>query len=88
MAQTHQIDITAMAFPANTGVAPGDTVRWTNKTGMTHTVTSDSTPPLFDSPDLASDQSFSHTFGTAGSFPYHCKKHPARMKGTVTVKDG
>jgi plastocyanin len=83
MAQTHQIDITGFAYP-NTAIAPGDTVRWTNKTRMIHTVTSDSNPPLFDSGNLEPNQSFSHTFGTGGSFPYHSKIH-TQMRGTVSA---
>jgi plastocyanin len=85
MAQTHQIDINTMAFPANTAVAKGDTVVWTNKMPMQHTVTSDATPPLFDSGELGQDDTFQYTFNDAGPFPYHCEIHPTRMKGTVTV---
>jgi plastocyanin len=83
MAQTHQIDITRFAYP-NTAIAPGDTVRWTNKMRVNLTVTSDSNPPLFDSGNLGPNQSFSHTFGTGGSFPYHCFYHP-QMRGTVSA---
>jgi plastocyanin len=85
MAQTYQIDITSMEFPANTAVARGDTVVWTNKMTMRHTVTSDANPPLFDSLQLQQNQSFRHTFNDAGPFPYHCKNHPDDMTGTVTV---
>ena len=83
----HDIDITTMSFPADTPVAKGDTVRWTNKTGMTHTVTADEppSPPTFDSGNLATNESFQYVFSDAGAFPYHCRIHPARMKGKVTV---
>jgi plastocyanin len=77
-----RIDITEMSFPANTPVAKGDTVVWTNKMRMPHTVTADNGE--FDS-RLPPNGSFSHTFSTAGSVPYHCKIHPDDMKGTVTV---
>ena len=55
----HDIDITTMSFPADTRVAKGDTVRWTNKMGMTHTVTADEppSPPAFDSGNLATNES-------------------------------
>ena len=83
----HDIDITAMSFPADTRVAKGDTVRWTNKMGMTHTVTANKppSPPAFDSGDLETNASFQHVFNDVGAFPYHCEIHPARMKGKVTV---
>jgi plastocyanin len=80
-----RIDITTMSFPANTPVAKGDTVMWTNKMPRAHhTVTSDADPPLFDSGQLGPNQSFSHTFNEAGAFPYHCENHPD-MTGTVRV---
>ena len=78
------IDITAMSFPANTPVAKGDTVVWTNKMRMPHTVTSNK-PGDFDSGELRQNQSFRHTFNAAGAFAYHCEIHPDAMKGTVTV---
>jgi plastocyanin len=76
------IDITAMSFPANTPVAKGDTVVWTNKMRMAHTVTADKGE--FDSGQLRQNQSFRHTFNEAGAFAYHCEIHPD-MQGTVTV---
>ena len=76
------IDITAMSFPANTSVAKGDTVVWTNKMRMPHTVTSDNGE--FDSGELRPNQSFRHTFNEAGAFAYHCEIHPD-MQATVTV---
>ncbi len=33
---------------------------------------------------LSSGQTYSHTFSTAGVFPYHCGVHPT-MKATITV---
>jgi plastocyanin len=78
------IDITTMSFPANTPVAKGDTVVWTNKMRMAHTVTSDKQGE-FDSGQLRQNQSFRHTFNEAGAFAYHCEIHPDDMKGTVTV---
>jgi plastocyanin len=83
MAET-RIDITGMSFPANTQVAKGDTVTWTNKTRGRHTVTSNK-PGQFDSGQLAPDRSWSHTFNEAGPHPYHCENHPDDMKGTVNV---
>ena len=87
MPQTHNIDITTMSFPADTRVAKGETVLWTNKMAMTHTVTADEppSPPVFDSGNLATNESFQHQFNANGTFAYHCQIHPARMKGKVTV---
>ena len=62
---THIIEITTMMFPANTPVAVGDTVVWTNRMNMSHTVTADNGE--FDSGVLGQDQSFSHTFDAVGS---------------------
>jgi plastocyanin len=83
MAQTHNIEITAMAFPDDVPIAKGDTVVWTNRMNAKHTVTADD--GAFDSGQLAKDQSFSRVFDTAGTIPYHCNNHPTQMTGTVTV---
>ena len=40
---------------------------------------------LWDSGLHTNGYSFSHTFPTAGSFPYICTLHSVSMKGTVTV---
>jgi plastocyanin len=81
MAQAN-IDITTMSYPADTPIGKGDTVVWTNKMRMTHTVTADNGG--FDSGDLRPNQSFSHTFQGVGAFGYHCEIHP-NMTGTITV---
>jgi hypothetical protein len=81
---THTIEITAMSFPANTPVEKGDTVVWTNRMNMNHTVTADN--GAFDSGVLGKDKSFSHVFDTVGAVAYHCKIHP-NMTGTVAVTE-
>jgi plastocyanin len=70
--------------PAVINVAVGTTVVWTNHSslGIAHTTTSDG--GKWDSGNLAPGQSFSFTFTSAGSFPYHCTIHPF-MHGTVNV---
>ncbi len=60
----------------------GETVSWKNDDGATHTVTADD--GSFDSGSLASDQTFSQTFDTAGTFKYHCAIHSS-MIATVVV---
>jgi plastocyanin len=58
-------------------------VTWTNNDNTTHTSVSDGN--VWNSGAIAPQASFSRTFPTAGSFPYHCSIHP-NMVGTVTVQ--
>jgi plastocyanin len=62
-------------------VKAGTTVTWVNNDDTVHTSTSDS--GLWDSGIIQIGSSFSHTFSTAGTFPYHCNVHP--MTGTIVV---
>ena len=80
---THDIEITTMAFPPDTAIAVGDTVTWTNRMSMDHTVKADAGE--FDSGPLGNGASFSHTFPAAGAVAYHCNIHPF-MKGKVTAE--
>ncbi|HET6777936.1 MAG TPA: cupredoxin domain-containing protein [Gemmatimonadales bacterium] len=50
--------------------------------GTIHTITSDDLS--FLSGNLTPGRTFEHTFGTPGTYTYHCSIHPA-MRGTVTV---
>lgn len=71
--------------PAVDTVAAGTTVTWTNTTNVTHTSTSDS--GVWDSGDVTAGKTYSRTFSTAGTYPYHCKYHVALgMKGSIVVK--
>ena len=73
----------------------GDTVTWTNRDSVPHTVTSGISPQpdgRFDSspnfnPLLAPGATFSHTFTEAGEYPYFCALHPSAV-GTVIVTAG
>jgi hypothetical protein len=67
-------------------VAAGTTVVWTNKDSVNHTVTSD-TRAWPASRSLATNQTFSHTFANAGTYPYHCSIHPS-MTAKVIVGSG
>jgi plastocyanin len=69
--------------PATITVAPGTTVTWVNHEDATHTVTADD--KSFDSGKLDTGKTFSHTFDTAGTYPYHCEIHYG-MTGQVVVK--
>lgn len=80
---TNEVFIQGLAFnPASITVAAGTTITWTNKDAITHTVTSDS--KLWDSGSVGPNGTFSFTFATAGTFPYHCNVHPS-MTASVTV---
>jgi plastocyanin len=79
----NEVWIQGMAFnPSTLTVTAGTTVKWTNKDGITHTVTSNT--GVFDSGNINSNGTFSFTFATAGTYPYHCNIHPS-MTATVIV---
>ncbi|HSP16390.1 MAG TPA: IPT/TIG domain-containing protein [Thermoanaerobaculia bacterium] len=71
--------------PSSVVVAPGDTVQWNFAFGFAHTTTSDRTTgaEVWDS-GIRTSGSFSHTFTTAGDWPYYCSLHssPAFLGGT------
>lgn len=69
--------------PASLTVTAGTTVTWTNQGPSQHTVTADD--GSFDSGPVAVGGTFSQTFGTAGTFTYHCNIHQS-MTGTVIVQ--
>jgi plastocyanin len=74
--------------PDSIKVPVGATVTWVNceDTGTEpHTTTSDSAG-VWSSTDLNPRARFSHTFATAGSFPYHCIPHEAFMHGKLVVQ--
>jgi plastocyanin len=64
-------------------VKSGETVTWTNKDDIPHTVTS--TENVFRSKALDTDDKFSFTFTTPGTYKYFCSLHP-RMTGTIVVE--
>lgn len=70
--------------PARLEVARGTTIIWTNRAPLAHTVTGDD--GSWGSPLLDPDGSWSHTFTTPGTYPFHCAPHPF-MKGVVVVRE-
>jgi plastocyanin len=81
--QTYKVDIKNMSYvPESVTVAAGDTVEWTNRMPMAHTVTADDDG--FDSGPIGSGQTFSQAFDAAATVAYHCEIHPG-MTGTVVV---
>jgi plastocyanin len=76
--------------PSPLTVTRGTMVVWTNKDSSLHTVTSGlpeqgAVGTLFDSGIISPEQTFSYTFGNAGTFDYSCTLHPF-MHGQVVVK--
>jgi len=69
--------------PAELTVTAGTTLTWTNHDDIPHTVVS--TDKVFKSKVLDTDEMFSFTFSTPGTFPYFCSLHP-KMTGKVVVK--
>jgi plastocyanin len=70
--------------PATITVPVGTTVTWVNQDDIPHTVVSDD-KKTFRSKVLDTDDRFSFTFTTPGSYGYFCSIHP-HMTGKVVVK--
>ena len=66
-------------------VRVGDKVTWTNHDQAQHDVTTTSGPAAFQSPLLATGQSWTYTFTTAGSYAYYCSVHPDMRAQVVVV---
>ena len=78
-----EVLITNFSFsPSSLTVSAGTTVTWKNQDAATHTVTSNT--GVFDSGDMGTNTTFTWTFTTVGSYPYHCKFHSG-MTGTIIV---
>jgi plastocyanin len=71
--------------PERITVAPGTTVTWLNEGDIPHTIASST--KLFKSKALDTDDSFSFTFTSPGTYAYFCSLHP-HMKGTIVVEPG
>lgn len=82
------ISLQASAFSPDAVTIPvGGTVRWTNSTATSHTITPN-TPgqagAWVGTNITGNGTTFEHTFAVAGVFDYHCNLH-AGMNGRVTV---
>jgi plastocyanin len=81
---TNVVTIDNFTFsPKDLTVAVGTTVKWVNHDDIPHTVVEKNT--TFRSKALDTDDSYSFTFTTAGSFDYFCGLHP-HMVGKVIVQ--
>lgn len=81
---TMDIKIDNFTFaPPELTVTAGTTIRWTNRDDIPHTVVN--TDKVFKSKVLDTDETFSFTFSTPGTFTYFCSIHP-KMTGKVVVQ--
>jgi plastocyanin len=69
--------------PERLEVATGDTVVWTNKDFLPHSVTASEV--RVESGDLAPGKTFRFVARKKGEMPYICRLHPV-MKGVLVVK--
>ncbi len=70
--------------PASLTVKAGTTVTWTNKDDIPHGIAA-ANNEFKKSKALDTDDSFSFTFTTPGSYKYFCYLHP-HMTGTIVVE--
>lgn len=78
------VTIDNFAFtPQNVTVKPGTKVTWINHDDIPHSVASEIQG--LRSAALDTDQSFSFTFTTPGTFKYFCGLHP-HMTGSIVVE--
>ena len=70
--------------PATVTVKAGTTVTWTNKDDIPHGIAATNTA-FKRSQALDTDDSFSFTFTTPGTYQYFCYIHP-HMTGTIVVE--
>jgi len=69
--------------PQTVTVKAGTTVAWTNKDDIPHAIAA--VGKLFKSKALDTDNSYSFTFTTPGTYAYFCSLHP-HMTGTIMVE--
>jgi plastocyanin len=81
---TNVITIDNFTFtPPELTVAAGTTVKWVNHDDIPHSVVNKD--KVFRSQALDTDDAFSYTFASAGTFDYFCGLHP-HMVGKIIVK--
>ena len=96
VATTRIVDIQDFSFrdtqeqTSTSHIHVGDTVQWNWISGF-HSTTSGPCPPCSQNGDgnwnsgARSGPSFSHTFNSAGTFPYYCNVHTISMTATIVV---
>ena len=84
--RVHRVDIKADDYqPGGLRIRVGDTVRWVNRDGVTHTVSA--YDGAFDSGPMHMGGVFSHTFSEPGAYRYTCDLH-LEMSGAIVVSGG
>lgn len=68
-------------IPERLEVAAGETITWTNRDFVPHSVTA----PGVESGDLEQERSWKWVAGRKGEMAYICRLHPM-MRGVVIVK--
>ena len=87
------VDIDSMAFaPMEVSIDPGTEVRWVNRDGIPHEVTSarfNSGATQWDfSEEAEGDEEINYTFDDPGTYEYYCSIHgKSTMCGVVLVGD-
>ena len=82
--KTHAVRIENFKFvPERLEVAAGDTIVWTNKDILPHSVTAEQAK--IESGELQTGKSFKLVARKPGEIDYICRLHPV-MKGVVVVK--
>jgi plastocyanin len=70
--------------PGSVTVKAGTAVTWTNKDDIPHGIAS-ANNAFKKSPALDTDESYTFTFATPGTYQYFCYLHP-KMVGTIVVE--
>ena len=79
-----EVKIDQFAFhPQRVTVKAGTTVTWSNEDDVPHTIASSS--KLFKSKALDTNDKFSFTFTTPGTYEYFCSLHP-HMTAAIVVE--
>lgn len=82
--QLQDVNVEFSAYgPSQLDVLPGETVRWSNVSQRTHTVTSDT--GLFDSGHVLPGNRFDFVFRAPGTYRYHCTIHTS-IVGEIDVR--
>ena len=78
------VQVDNMSFqPSSVTVNLDDLVTWEFLDAVAHTTTSNQ---RFWNSGLRTDGTFAYEFISAGSFAYHCTRHPSSMRGVVKVR--